>query len=150
MGEATLEIARFQEVVDVCLESVVVRVLPMRPVSQEMTDIGSTGLTRCPNKRWCHLHLVEGLVPDLVQPVGHAHARPNTRKDEIEEEKPHEALGSLARKRLHNGATDIMPHDTDAVDSKRIEKRQHIGRVVVRTERARGLVAVAETAEIRR
>ena len=53
----------------------------------------------------------------------HAHARSNTRIDEIEEEKPHEAFGSLARQRLHNGAADIMTHDPDPADAKRIEQR---------------------------
>ena len=70
MGEATPEIARFQEVVGVGIENVVMRVFSMRPVSQEMTDIGSAGLARRPHKLRCHLHLVEGLVPNLVQPVG--------------------------------------------------------------------------------
>jgi hypothetical protein len=55
MGEAALEIARFQEVGSVGFENVVMRVLPMRLVSQEMTDVGAAGFTRRPDKRRCHL-----------------------------------------------------------------------------------------------
>ena len=96
MGEAALEIAGLQKVVGIGLEHVVMCVPPMRPVLQKMADIGPAALTRCPDERWCHLHLVEGLVPDLVQPVGHAHAEPDAGIDEIEEKKPNDAFGSLA------------------------------------------------------
>lgn len=83
MGEAALEIAGLQKVVGIGLEHVVKRLLPMRPVLQKMADIGPAVLTRCPDERWRHLHLVEGLVPDLVQPVGHAHAGPDAGIDDV-------------------------------------------------------------------
>ena len=38
-----------------------------------------------------HLHLVERLVPDVVEPVGRAHARTDAGIDEIEEEQPRTA-----------------------------------------------------------
>jgi hypothetical protein len=43
-----------------------------------------------------------------------------------------------------------MAHDTNPVDAECIEEPEHVGRMVVRTEKAHWLVAIAETAEIRR
>lgn len=46
---------------------VVKRILAVGPVAEEMRDIVAAGLLRSAYQRWCHLHLIEGLIPDLIQ-----------------------------------------------------------------------------------
>jgi hypothetical protein len=150
VGETALKIAGLQKVVGIGLDDVVMRFLAMRPVLQKISDIGSTALARRPDEHRRHRHLVEGLVPDLVQPVGHAHAGPDAGIDEIEEKKPDEAFWSLAGQRLHCRATDIMTHHPDPLDANGVEESDHVGCMAVGPERTLGFIAVAETAEIRR
>src|SRR5882757_10422041 len=92
MRKAAGEITLLHEIVGEGLEHVVERVLAMRPVAQEMADIGPAAVARRADQRRRHLYLVEGLVPDVVQPVGRGHPRTDAGIDEIEEQKTGDAL----------------------------------------------------------
>lgn len=59
--------------------------------------------------------------PDLAEPVGRAHAGPDTGIDEIEQEQPDERILRLARERLHRGPADIMANDAYPPGAERIE-----------------------------
>lgn len=105
---------------------VVERGLAMRPVVQEMADVGAAGLVAGADQRGRHLHLVERLVPDVVQPVGRGHPRPDAGIDEIEEKQPGNALRCPAGERLHNGAADVVADHAGLLDPERIQQRQHV------------------------
>jgi len=45
---------------------------------------------------------------------------------------------------------DVMAHDAGPLQLERIHQRQHVGGMLVGAERAVGLVAVAEAAQVRR
>ena len=62
-----------------------------------MPDIGPARLARGADQSGRHLHLVERLVPDVIEPVGRGHARPDAGIDEIEEEQAGETAGLRIR-----------------------------------------------------
>ena len=95
-----------------------------------------------------HLHLVKGLIPDVVETLRLRHPRPDSRIDEIEEEKTGDALLRQPRQRLHQCTADIVTDDTGLREAKRIHQRQHVGGLLVGSEQSLGLVAVAEAAQV--
>ena len=60
---------RALKIVDEGFQHVVEGALAIRPVLQEMPDIGPAALACRADQRRRHLHLVERLVPDVVEPV---------------------------------------------------------------------------------
>ncbi len=90
------------------------------------------------------------MVPDLVEPVGLGHPRPDAGIDEVEEEQPGESLRRTPRQGLHHRAPDVVADDAGLVDFERVQQRQHVGCVLVGAERAVRLVAVAEAAQVGR
>src|SRR5262249_54966661 len=97
MRKSAGEIATLEEVVGEGLDHVVERILAMRPGFEEMRDVSAAALARCADKGGGHLHLMEGLVPDVVQPVRLRHPRPDAGIDEVEEEQSGDALWRVAR-----------------------------------------------------
>lgn len=150
MRKAAGEIAVLEEVVGEGVEDVVEGVFSMRPALQEVADIKAAVVAAGADERGRHLHLVEGLVPDVVEPIGRRHARSDAGIDEIEEKQPRELPQCPPRQRLHHGATDIVADDAESVDAEPVHQRQHVGRMPVRPVRPVRLVAVAEAAQIGR
>ena len=56
----------------------------------------------------------------------------------------------MPRQRLHQRAADIVTDDAGLRQAKRIHQRQHVGGMLVGSERPLGLVAVAEAAQVGR
>ncbi len=150
MREAAGEVAGFEKVIGEGLQHVVEGVLAMRPVFQEISDIGAATLARRADQGRRHLQLVERLVPDLVQPLGLGHARADAGIDEVEEKQPGDPLWGGSCQRLHHRAADVMADDTGPVEAERVHQRQHVGCVLLGAERAVRLVAVAEAAQVGR
>ena len=83
----------------------------MRPGFQEMPDIAPAAFAARADERGRHLHLVEGLIPDVVEPIRLRHPRPDAGIDEVEEEQSGDALRRLPRQRLHQRAADVVADD---------------------------------------
>ena len=122
----------------------------MRPVPEEVPDVGAHRLARRADEGGRDVQDVEGLVPDLDQPVGLGEARPDAGVHEVEEEQAGDALGVSARHRLHDAAADVVADDAGLFHPERVEHRQHVGGVLRVAPRAVRLVAVAEAAQVRR
>jgi hypothetical protein len=102
------------------------------------------------DERGRHLHLVEGLVPDVVEPIRRRHARPDAGIDEIEEKQPGEPLRRLPRQRLHRRAADVVADDADSLMPSASISASMSAAWPIRPERPVGLVAVAEAAQVGR
>jgi hypothetical protein len=100
----------------------------------------STAFARSADQGGRHLQLIEGLVPDVIEPIGLRHARPDTGIDEVEEKQSGDALRRFSRHRLHEGAPDIMADDADLLEVERVEQRHHIRGMLIGTERPIGFV----------
>ena len=103
----------------------------MRPMAQKIFDIEPARLARCADKRRCHFRLMKGLIPDFIQAVGRAHACADPGINAIEEEQAGDTLRRFAGHGLHRRAADVVTDDPRFFDTKRIEKRQHVGGVSV-------------------
>src|SRR5207253_6202599 len=101
MRKTAGEVASFEEVVGEGLDHIVERILAMRPGLEEMRNVAAAVLARRADKCRGHLHLMEGLVPDVVQSVRLGHPRPDGGIDEVEEEKSCDARSRVAREWLH-------------------------------------------------
>ena len=88
MREATGKVSVLEEIVGEGLELIVKDVLAMRPGFKEMPDIAPAAFAAGADEGWRHLHLVKGLIPDVVEALRLRHPRPDTRIDEIEKEQP--------------------------------------------------------------
>ena len=133
---------------DVTYTLIVEGVLAMRPGCQEMADITPAAVAARADEGRRHLHLVKGLIPDVVEALRLRHPRPDSRIDEIEEKQPGDARGRQPCQRLHQCTADIVTDDAGLREAKRIHQRQHVGGLLVGPERPLGLVAVAEAAQI--
>ena len=123
-------------------------VLAMRPCFKEMPDIEPAAFAVRADEGRRHLHLVKGLIPDVVEALRLRHPRPDSRIDEIEEEQTGDALLRQPRQRLHQCTADIVTDDTGLREAKRIHQRQHVGGLLVGSEQPLRLVAVAEAAQV--
>ena len=85
MRKAAGEVAGFLEVVGEGFEDVVESILAVRPVLQEVTDVSPAAFAGRADQERRHLQLVKGLVPDIVEPLGLGHSRPDAGIDEIKE-----------------------------------------------------------------
>src|SRR5216683_110251 len=90
-----------------------------RSRSEKVSDIGPAAFARRADQGWRHLQLMEGLVPDIVEPIGLRHARPDAGIDEVKEKQSGHALRCCSRHRLHQGATDVMADDADLPHAER-------------------------------
>ncbi len=126
----------------------------VRPVAEEMAEIDPAGLARAADQRRRHGQLMEGLVPDLDQILRHQRARADAGIGAIEEEQSPKPVRRPAGHRLRRIGADIMRDDPEALQTQRIGERQHVRRVDVGTGliggAGRGLLAVAEAAQVRR
>src|SRR5437773_3455559 len=120
MREATGKVSVPEEIVGEGLELIVKDMLAMRPGFQEMPDIEPAAFAARADERGRHLHLVKGLIPDVVEAIRFRHSRPDSRIDEIEEEKTGDALLRQPRQRLHQCTADIVTDDTRLREAKRI------------------------------
>ena len=74
-----------------------------------MPDIEPAAFAGRADQRRRHLHLVEGLIPDVVEPVRLRHPRPDAGIDEVEEEQSGDALrrrsapAAASARRRHRG-----------------------------------------------
>ncbi len=84
VGKPSLQVTGLEKVVYKPFENVVERILAVNPMSEEMAEVSHATLPRCANQSRSHFPLIERLVPDLVEMLRRAHARPNTRMDEID------------------------------------------------------------------
>jgi hypothetical protein len=75
----------FQEVIGEGFDDVVERVVAVRQMLQEVIDISPAAFARRAYQLRRHLQLIEGLVPDIVEPLGLRHSRPDAGIDEIKE-----------------------------------------------------------------
>jgi hypothetical protein len=117
----------------------------------EMPDIKAAAVASRADQARGDLQLVEGLVPDIVEPVGLGHARADAGIDEVEKEQSGQAFRRGSRHWLqHRRAANIMTDNTGLLQAERIHQRQHVGCVLIGAERTARLVAVAEAAQIRR
>ena len=85
MSETAGEVAGLQEIIGEGFEDVVERVLAVRPTLQEITDIRPAAFARRTDQLRRHVHLIERLIPDTVEPLRFRHARPDTGIDEVKE-----------------------------------------------------------------
>src|SRR5512147_1939611 len=108
MREASGKVSGFEEIVGEGLKLIVKGVLAMRPGFQEMPDIKPAAFAARTDEGRRHLHLVKGLIPDVVEALRLRHPGSNSRIDEIEEEKSGDALRRQPRQRLHQGTADIV------------------------------------------
>src|SRR6188472_4398441 len=92
MREATGKVSRFKEIVGESLELIVEDVLAMRPTSKEMSDIEPATFAARADEGRGHLHLVKGLIPDVVEALRLCHAGSYSGIDEVEEEQAGDAL----------------------------------------------------------
>src|SRR3982074_3000265 len=69
-------------------------ILAVGPMLQAVADIGPAGFARRTDQSGRHLHLMERLIPDIVEPLGLRHARSDAGIDEVEEEQSGHALRS--------------------------------------------------------
>src|SRR5437588_5457898 len=120
MRETTGKVSVPEEIVGEGLELIVKDVLAMRPGFQEMPDIEPAVLAAHADEGRRHLHLVKGLIPDVVEALRLRHPRPDSRIDEIEEEKTGDALLRQPRQRLHQCTADVVTDDTGLREAKRI------------------------------
>jgi len=130
MGEAAGEIAGLHEVICEDIEHLLERFFSICPMREEMSDVGPAALPRSAHQLRCHVQLIERLIPDLVQPVGCCHAWSDTRIDKIEEEQSDETIWCLAGERQHRGSANVMADDTHVLETKCIQERQHIRRMI--------------------
>ena len=150
MRKAAGEIAGLEEIVGEGFEHIVEGALAMRPGLEEVPDIEPAAFARGADQGRRHRHLVKRLVPDIVEPLGLRHPRPDAGIDEVEEKQSGQPLRRHPRQRLHRRAADIVADDADPRQLQRIQQRQHVRRMLVGAERSVGLVAVAEAAQVRR
>ena len=68
MRKAAGEVSLFQEIVGEGVERIVEGMLAMRPGLQEMPDVAPAAFGARADQRGRHLHLVKGLIPDVVEP----------------------------------------------------------------------------------
>ena len=122
----------------------------MRPMTQEVPDIGAATLARGADDGGRRVKQVEPLVPDLGETIRRTHARSDTRMDEAEEEQAGEARRRGAGHRLKHAAADVVRDDADAVHPQSREQCVHVGGVLGIAPRGARLVAVAEAAQVRR
>ena len=148
IGETAIEIARPHEILDEGGEHPVEGFLAIGPMPQDMADIGLAGGRAAAHQAGGEGHLVEGLVPNFLQPVWRAHPRTDTGIDEIEEKQPGETLRRQASQRLHHRAADIMANHAHAWQAQCIEQGQKVGRMVGRAPIALWLIALAKAPQI--
>ena len=92
MGKAAGEVARLHEVVGEGIEHAVKGVFSVGPMPEKMSNVGFASAPCRADDRRCHFHLVERLVPDLLESIGFRHARADAGIDEIKEEQPDETI----------------------------------------------------------
>ena len=117
-------------------------------------EIGPAAFPRGADELRRERHLVEGLVPDLVDLPRIAKARADAVRRAIEEEKAGHPGGMVQRQPLHDERADIVADDAGALDPQRLHERgdivgQHAGTGLVRPSGVR-IAALAEAAEVRR
>ena len=149
MSEAAGQIAGPEEIVREGVEDIVEGVLAMRPVLEKMGDIRLAALPGRTDEELRHRHLVKGLVPDFVKPVGCSHARADARINEVEEDQPGKPARSFARERLHDRAAHIMADHAGAFNAEHFQQSQHVCRVIVGAERTGRFFAFPKAAKIR-
>src|SRR5258707_2090383 len=104
MREATGKVSVPEEIVGEGLELIVKDVLAMRPGFQEMPDIAPAAFAARADQGRRHLHLVKGLIPDVVEAIRLRHPPPDSRIDAIVKGQPGDALRRLSRPRLDHFA----------------------------------------------
>src|SRR5207237_8553607 len=112
-----------EEIVVEGFELIVKDLLAMRPRFQEMPDIEPAAFAARAEEGRRHLHLVKGLIPDVVEALRLRHPRPDSGIDEIEEEKTGDAPLRQPRQRLHQCTADIVTDDTGLREAKRMHQR---------------------------
>src|ERR1700678_2282392 len=85
MRETAREIAGFEEIVGEGFEDLVEGILAARPGFQKMSDKSPATFARRADQAWRHLHLIERLIPDIVEPLGLRHSRADAGIDEVKE-----------------------------------------------------------------
>src|SRR6185295_1278787 len=127
MREAACKVSGLEKIVGEGIELIVEDVLAMRPGFKEMRDIEPAAFAARTEEGRRHLHLVKGLIPDVVEALRLRHPASYSRIDEIEEEQASDALGRQPRQRLHQCTADIVTDDTGLREAKRIHQCQHVG-----------------------
>src|SRR5258705_13881681 len=97
MREATGKVSGLEEIVGEGLELIVKDVLAMRPRFEEMPDIEPAAFAARADQGRRHLHLVKGLIPDIVEALRLHHPGSDSGIDEIEKEQAGNAPGSQPR-----------------------------------------------------
>ncbi len=120
----------------------------MRPVLDDVLEAGATRRATFADQRHRDVGLVEGLVPDLVEPVGRRDARADAGIHEVEEEEARDALGRRTRHRLHDRAAHVVTDQADPLGPESVEDREQVLRMVRCAVRTAWLVAVAEAAQV--
>src|SRR3981189_2770527 len=85
MRKTAGEIAGFQEIIGEGFDDVVERILAVRPGLEKVANIRPAAFARSADQAWGHLQLIEGLVPDVIEPFGFRHLRPDAGVDEVKE-----------------------------------------------------------------
>ena len=119
MREAAGKVSVLEEIGGEGLELIVEGVLAMRPGPEEMPDIAPAAFAARADEGRRHLHLVKGLIPDVVEAIRLRHPGPYSRIDEIEKKQPGDAFLRQPRQRLHQCTTDIVTDDTRLREAKR-------------------------------
>src|SRR6185437_13618727 len=86
MRKAAGEVAGLEEIVGEGFQDIVEGILAMRPGFQKVPDIHPAAFGRRAAQGRRHLHLIERLIPDVVEPLRLGHSRADAGIDEIEEE----------------------------------------------------------------
>src|SRR5262249_2833773 len=74
--KTSLQVTRFEKVIDELFENIVEDILAVSPMSEEIAEVSRATFPRRADQSRSHFHLIERLVPDLAQTVRSAHTRP--------------------------------------------------------------------------
>jgi hypothetical protein len=124
--EAALHIARPHEVVDPSIENDVESIFPVRPVAQEMADVRPTALARGGHQHRSVMHLMEGLIPDLIDVTGLVPATAHAVRRAIEEEQARSPCCEAHPKNLHHVGADVVTNEAAATNVHGIQQRDDI------------------------
>jgi hypothetical protein len=151
--EPALHVARPHEVVDPSLENGVKSILPMRPVTQEMADMRPAGVAGGGYQLRRVMHLMEGLVPNLIDVTGLVPATAHAVCRAIEEKQARRARRDADAENLHHVGADVVTDEATAINLDRVQQRDDIlserggidsiGRLRVR------ILALSETSKVR-
>src|SRR4029453_15712613 len=120
MREATGKVSALKEIVGEGLEVIVEGVLAVRPGFQKMPDIAPAAFAARADEGRRHLHLVKGLIPDVVEALRLRPPLPDSGREKIKKKKTGDALGPQPRQRLHQGTADVVTDDAGLRQPKRI------------------------------